>query len=303
MAILTAQGIARVAIPMLNRQLVLPRTFTVAPADGFTGPNGETITVRVRVPHEANEQSTAGASIAYDALDEVGVDVNLKHLYDAIKVTDEDMSLNLEDFASQVTEPQVGALASKAESQIYAGINAVTASPDLEFAATASADDTKATVLAAREALSNVHVPAQGRFLACAPSIITRLLLVDEFVRADASGSTDALRNAIVGRIYGFEVVEAPGLTTDTAFAYHRSSGVWANKKPADPRGAAESAALTVQGISMRQIFNFESRWLSDVSVLSTFAGFSLVYEDADESTPSESTRWVTLGVASSSSS
>lgn len=299
MAVLTASGIAKIALPLLTRSLVLPRTVTMVPASGFTGPNGETIIVRVRKPRSARTQASAGSSITYDDQNEVSVEVTLNHLYDAYHVTDEDLSLNLEDFASQITEPQVASIATAAEDELATAMNDLDVDGTIEFAASASADDTVSTILAAREALSESDVPAGDRFLAVAPSIATRLLSVDQFVKVNEAGSDSALRDAVIGRILGFTVIESNGLTTDTAVAYHRSGFVMASKKPADPRGATDTAAISQDGINIRQVFQYDPDVLSDASVLSTFAGASAVFEDADDSTPADSERWVKIGVGS----
>lgn len=298
MAFLNAQGIARVALPLLSRALVLPRTFTMVPQNGFTGPNGETIGVRVRLPRTARTQAAPGASITYDDQNEVEVLVTLAHLYDAIHITDEDLSLSLEDFASQVTAPQVASVAEGAEQEVYDVLNAAAADATIEFALAEDPADTDAVVKALRERLSTNKVPTGNRWLAAAPDIYSRLLGVDKFVRADATGDgpSSALRDAIVGRIYGFQVVEAVGLDTGTAVAYHSSGGLFASKKPADPRGAKESAAISDQGINIRQIFQYDPDVLSDASVLSTFAGFSLVFEDAGGT---DNDRWIKVGTSS----
>lgn len=298
MAVLTAQGIANVAIPLLTRSLVLPRTVTMVPAAGFTGPNGETITVRVRTRRTARTQATPGATITYDDQNEIPVDVTLSHLYDAYHVTDEDMSLNLENFAMQITEPQVASVAEGAEGTLYTAMNGLSA--DASFALSATAADTRDQIEAARETLSSNFVPASDRWLAAAPDIITRLLGVDEFVRADAlgDGRSSALRDAMVGRILGFNVVEAPGLTAGTAVAYHRSGFVFANKLPATPRGATDTATMTREGVNIRQIFQYDPDVLSDASVLSTFAGAAPVYEDGTGTDGTDNDRFYKLDTA-----
>lgn len=299
MAFLTAQGIARVAIPLLSRALVLPRTFTMVPQTGYTGPNGETIGVRVRGPRTARTQSTPGASITYDDQNEFEVLVTLDHIYDALHITDEEATLELEDFALQVTEPQVRSVAVGAEARAYTAMNALAA--DASFAATASAADTRTAIEAARETLSTNLVPPSDRWLAAAPDIITRLLGVDEFVRADAlgDGRSSALRDAMPGRILGFNVVEAPGLDAGTAVAYHSSGFVFASKQPAPPRSSsADSAGVSEQGVNIRQIFQYDPDVLSDASVLSTFAGCSAVYEDG--ASASDNDRWYKLDTATS---
>jgi hypothetical protein len=296
MAVLTAQGIARIAIPLLTRSIVLPRTVTMSPVSGFAPPNGETVTVRVRTPRTARTQASAGASITYDDQNEVAVPVTLSHLYDAYHVTDEDLTLTLENFAEQITAPQVASIATAAEDTIATAMNALSADGTIEFAASASAADTKSTILAARQALSEALVPAGDRWAAVSPSIATRVLEVEEFTKVNESGSASALRDAVIGRVFGFTFVESPALTDDTALFYHRSGIVMANKKPADPRGATESFALAADGFNIRQIFQYDPDVLSDASVLSTFAGASVVFEDESET---EFDRVIKVGVGS----
>lgn len=279
MALVTAQGVSSLLIPLLRRMLVLPNTVARVPGAEFAGDNGDTITVRVRQPRTANVQAAPGADVSGDfsAISETPVTVALSHLFDGVNVTDEELSLELIDFAAQVTEPQVAAVATGAEDTITAAMDAVAA--EANFALTATPDDTKLQIQTAREALSDADVPAGDRFLACAPDIITRLLNVDEFVRADAAGDgpSSAIRDARMGRIYGFTVVESSGLEAGSAVAYHRSGFVFANRAPVPPRGAAESAAVSDSGLALRQIFQYAPHNLRDQSVVSTFAGASLV--------------------------
>lgn len=280
MALLTARGISSLAVALLTRQLVLPMTVSRVPGGEFAGDNGDTITVRVRTPRAARTQATPGATITYDALNETSVNVTLHHLYDAARLSDQDLSLNLVDFGVQVTEPQVASVAIGAEDELAAAMNAVAA--DDSFAATASAADTDEKLLAARETLSEADVPPSDRYLAVAPDILTRLLSVDKFVRADAVGDGTAIQTATMGRVYGFTVVESNGLDAGTAVAYHRSGFVLANRVPVPPRGlpSTQTATATNGGIGMRQIFQYQPDILSDASVLSTFAGANVV--DAD---------------------
>src|SRR5690554_764212 len=280
MALVTAKGVSSLAVALLTRQLVLPMTVGRVSGGEFAGDNGDTITVRVRVPRAARVQASPGAQISYDALNETSVNVELSHLYDATRLTDEDLSLNLVDFATQVTQPQVASVATGAEDQLAAAMNSLPA--DASFAAVADPDDTDEQILAAREALSEADVPAGDRYLACAPDVISRLLGVDKFVRADAVGDGTAIREATMGRIYGFTVVESNGLDAGTAVAYHRSGFVFANRTPVPPRGlsSTQTATATSGGVSMRQIFQYQPDILSDTSVLSTFAGAAVVDSD-----------------------
>lgn len=279
MALLTAKGISSVAIELLVRRLALPRTVTLVPGEEFSGSNGDTLTLRVPQPQASRTQASRGAALTADDITEVGVDVAMSHLYHLKNLSDQELEFDVKDFARQITLPQVEAIALGVEDLLVTEINGITADTTTKFALTATEANTIATVLAMRKALSTNSVPPEGRFLAVSNDIAVRLLTVSQFVKANESGSADALRNAVIGRIYGFDVVEVNGLTAGTAVAYHRSAFGLAVRAPARPRGASESASASAQGISMRQVFQYDPNTAQDQSLVSTFAGAKKVTE------------------------
>lgn len=67
-------------------------------------------------------------------------------------------------------------------------------------------------------ALNEASVPKPGRYCIIPPWLTGRLVRDDRFVRADASASTEALRNGVVGRASGFTIMESnttPNPTSD----------------------------------------------------------------------------------------
>lgn len=60
-----------------------------------------------------------------------------------------------------------------------------------------------------RTLLTRDDCPEQGRFVVVQPEVYAKLLRDDRFVRADASGTTEGLRNGHVGRAAGFDVIES----------------------------------------------------------------------------------------------
>lgn len=277
---LTAKQISRLAVALLNRSIVLPNTVSKIPGAEYGGPNGGTVTVMVPTPLAAREQVTPGTQITWDDVAETPVDVAVKHLYSAVKVTDEDLTLKLADYGRQVGMNQVQAVARKAEDQIAAAMNALAA--DASFASTATDADTEAWILAARQALSEADVPAGDRWFAVSPDIATRVLSVDNFTRADLSGSDTALREGTLGRIYGFTFVESNALTPGTAVAYHRSGFTWANFPPTgvSSQDGVDIATATEGGVSLRTAIQWLPDFLSKGSVVQTFAGAAVVEAD-----------------------
>lgn len=281
---LTASQISALSVELLTRNLALPMTVSRVPGGEFAGSNGDTVTVRVRQPRSANVQTNPGDAVTFTNISETAVNVTLTHLYDGVNVTDEELSLELVSFGSQVTEPQVRAIAVGAEDELATAMNglATEATMDTSSPSNGPEAETERVILQAREALSAADVPMGDRTLAVAPDMMTRLLSVPNFVRSDAlgDGRSTALRDAMMGRIYGFNVVESNGLTASTGVAYHRSGFVFANRTPVVPRGATDSATRTESGIGMRHIWQYNPGTLTDQSVLSTFAGAAVVEAD-----------------------
>ena len=284
MAVLTAQGIASTAIPLLVRNLVLARTVTIVPSDEFGGPNGETITVRVPQPGRAREQVNRGDTLVADDVYEVPVDVAMKHLYHLKNVSDQELSFDLENFARQVTRVQTSAVATSAEEQLTDVMNALAGDGETD----GTAGDTRSALLEARAFLSSNDAPAGSRYLAVGPNFAN---LVLELLGDRETANTDsALREATLGRYLGFTVIESNGIDADSAVAYHSSGFVWANRVPRSPRGATDSAATSDQSVGLRQVFQYDASTAQDQSLLSAFAGAAAVYDwDFDESGEPES--------------
>jgi hypothetical protein len=275
MAVLTSTGIASLSVGLLSRSIVLPNTVTRVTRNDMPAGSGDTVTLRVPATGSARTQASAGATITYDDVTETGVNVTLSHLYNAKRVSDQELTYSLVDFGAQVASVQVDAVARGAEDLLAAAMNAVTS--EATFALTATEADTISTLLNARQQLSAANVPSGDRFLAVSPEIATRLLNLTAVRDASQSGDSNALRAATIGNLFGFTVVESNALTAGTAVAYHRTGFAFANILPATPRGATDTATATFGGVALRHIFQYQPDILSDASVVSTFAGAAAV--------------------------
>lgn len=281
MALLTAQGISKVAIELLVRRLALPRTVTMVPGEEFSGSNGDTITLRVPQPSAARVQASRGASLTADDLNEVSVDVAMSHLYHLKNLSDQEVEFDIENFGRQITRPQVEAIAIGVEDVLAGVMNGLAATDAaINWDATSTEADDKDTILRARKHLNDRDVPQEDRYLVVATDVAMRLLKHDFLSRVDAAGSASALREASLGRVFGFNVIESGALDAGESVAYHKSAFALAIRQPSAPRGASESSGASAQGIGMRQVFQYDASTAQDQSLLSTFAGASAVYED-----------------------
>lgn len=283
MAFLTSEPISALAVALLRRSIVLPATVSRVPAPDFAGPSGGTVKVRVPRTRTARQQVTPGADITYDSFTEDEVDVALSHWYNGSLISDEDLTLTLEDFGQQVLLPQAAAIAEQAETTLadvmISSVPPITGGSGIEWA---SPDPDPvadyATLLAAREQLTINKVPQEGRYLACAPDIITRLLGIPTFVQAANRGDGGtALSSAVVGTVFGLQVVESPSIDAGTAVAYHRSAFAFANVAPTAPTAGADSTVASDSGLQLRSLLGFDPGKLSSVCIVSVFAGASVI--------------------------
>lgn len=73
--------------------------------------------------------------------------------------------------------------------------------------------------------LDNANVPTQGRYVIVPPWYHGLLLGSDLFVRVDASGTSEALRNGMVGRAFGFDVLVSNNCVIATGDDYIVQAG------------------------------------------------------------------------------
>lgn len=70
-----------------------------------------------------------------------------------------------------------------------------------------------------RTKLNRASVPSEGRYVVITPELEGSLLQDDRFVKVDASGTSEGLRNGIIGRAAGFDILmsnNAPNPSGDT---------------------------------------------------------------------------------------
>ncbi len=115
------QLVAEIGVKQLERSIVLPRLVWTNPLTNFGGSQNDTITVRVPAITTANMRNLRDAdrSVIVSDLIERSFGVTLdKHIYAALKYTDEQRTLDIRNYAQQVIVPQVSAVAYRIESYI-----------------------------------------------------------------------------------------------------------------------------------------------------------------------------------------
>ncbi|OKH95418.1 hypothetical protein [Streptomyces uncialis] len=142
----------------------------------------------------------------------------------------------------------------------------------------------------ARMAMNLANVPASERYLIAGPEVEAILLKDPEFVAVDYSGDTSALRRAVVGRIYGFDIVVHNSFGLEM-YLFHKSAMLLVSACPAIPMGAVNGSIQNINGIATRMLVDYDYNLKADTIGLDTMYGLATVKED-----PEYSVRGVGLG-------
>jgi P22 coat protein - gene protein 5 len=278
---LTPTRIARVAIGALVQDLVLPRLVSRDAESEFSGAQGTVVNVRIPptvtgggVRTYGQAQRDAGTPIVLDYITETTIPVTMgPEIYKGTPCTDEQLTFTIENFNAQVLDPLMQIVGQGAEAVLVAEMNGFPADGTIVPALDGS--DLHDAILEARMVLNKRNVPQVGRTLAVSPEIELMLLQdpANRLVRYDASGSSEALRNATIGRLYGMDTVVANELAPNSFIIFNRDAFTFVMRAPAIPAGAPFAQGVSYQGLALRFLRDYDSAFLQDRAIVSTYAG------------------------------
>ena len=291
---LKATRIAAASLGLLEREIILPRLVWRDAGGDFAGAFGDTISLRVPARTTARTRTFRGARpaesegagvIVMDELTETKVDVTLDTApYNAVAITDEELTLDIVNFGEQVLRPQVRAVGEAVENAIASEMTGATypASHTLTMPNDGTSDPYD-TIVDARVALNKANVPMSDRYLVVGADMEGVFLKSDHLNRVDASGTDSALRNATIGRLAGFEaVIVSNALPADVGFAFHKTAFVLSMRAPVVPDGATYGASQSFEGLAMRWIRDYDFRNVQDRSLIDTYIGTNIVADGPD---------------------
>lgn len=279
-AVLKPTVIVNAGLGLLVRESVLANMVWKNAAGDFAGALDDTITIRVPIYTKARRRALrSGDTRQRDNLSEHGVDVSLTtDIYKDLKITDEELTLDISDFGSQVLNPSMASLAREIETVVIEEFQGADYPVERVIEFDYGSDDAwKDLVLRARRYLNDARVPMEGRTLAVGSGIEEALLGTDLFVKANESGGTTALREATIDRKAGFTIVGVPGLDPDEAYAFHRSAVVLSQRAPVVPAGAPYGASSSYGGFAMRVVRVLDPNTIEDILALDTWTGSNFV--------------------------
>lgn len=194
---ITLKTIARQALPRLIENLVFPN-LVHKDFSGDYSSLGDTIQIRKPVVLTASEFD-ASTGVNYEEINEASVDVKLDKIATVdVAASAIETAVNIDDLNRVFVEPAAVALAEKINSDglaLYADVPAAVDCSTKNLAALA----------AVRKALNVAKVPVAGRVAVWDPEADAAFTTIDAIVHAEKSGSTEALRNGSIGRVFGLD--------------------------------------------------------------------------------------------------
>lgn len=279
------------ALPMVEKQLVLPLMLTIVGKENFTGAKNDTVNFKLRDGSiaTARDYDFRGRTgpIVLDDIYQTGGNIPIRlntHIVSATGLEDEHFTLDDIDFANEVLAPQVTAVVDRVEKKALTAIRGTTSiKHSISFDETA--DPHLVAVEAKRLMDSEKAAPYSGRVFVIGNDIAAHFRASDRLSRFDSTGlaGTPALRDAVIGSLSGSPVIEHNGLAPDEGYYLHGTSFVLGNAAPDVPRGAVTgNSAISRRGISVRWIQDYDANYLRDRSIVSTFLGVNEIRDERD---------------------
>jgi hypothetical protein len=176
---------------------------------------GDTISIRRRFVPTVSEYN--GSTITVQDLTETSVPFQLeKHFDCSFKITSKQRTLSLEDLSKQVIAPAVLAMAEKIDNYICGKLTDIPGAAGPSSSAPGDLIDDLASMALVEESANNLRFPNAPRYMVVSPRQKATLMGVDSFVEVDKSGTSDALRKALIRQTMGFDIYMSQNVPTTT---------------------------------------------------------------------------------------
>lgn len=205
----------------------------------FNIPRAKGDTINVKVPATFSSTNFV-SSVSSQNITESSVAVKLDTIADvSVAITSKEMTLSIDDLSKQVLQPAAYAIAEQVESNVLAALVAGAGLSETKSSTAAITD-----IGALAKALDKKKVAKSERYLFFAPLHQYEYVALDAIVNFDKSANIGALREAEIGRLYGFDCYGS-SLLPDTDAA---TAGTATSYKVTGAIGATTVALGTLSG-------------------------------------------------------
>ncbi|MGC5078467.1 P22 phage major capsid protein family protein [Agrococcus sp. DT81.2] len=274
----TPEQAARSTLAALRHRSLLPRTVRQDFSQEFVAGRGQTVNVlapvsagEAKVYTKANRD--ARAAIQFNELEQTWIPVTLDNqVYNALRLPDDFATFTLTSLEQQVLRPQAESVVDALAAPLITEMSAIATDASIPAVA-ADGSNILQVLIKARQVLNTRKVPADGRTFAVGAEIEAHLLGLSQLQKVNEAGTSETLRNATIGRLFGFDIIAASELADDFGIAYHRDAFAHVTRPSRQPEGAAKSATVAEDGFALRWIQHYNPLQLEDQSIVDTFYG------------------------------
>lgn len=270
--------LARTALATLYSNTVLLPLVTRDYDPAFVAGIGDTINVRKPATLTALDYNQA-VGILPQNITETSVPVKMDQIADvSVEVTSLQMTQDIVDFAAEVLQPAMEAMAQKVDkalSALFTGFTTVLSTT--AYNASTNPHPTFDLIKAGR-VLSSNNVPFNDR-----------VAVVDEYLAAqwrmdalshEADKRADdgtALRDAEIARMHGFDNYESNNIDNFYGAAFHRSALAFVSRPMVLPRGAAYATVENYKGLGLRVIWDYDPQYKKELLSIDLLYGTKLM--------------------------
>jgi hypothetical protein len=276
-----AERVVRTALGILVREVMLPRLVWRDAGGDFRGVKNDTITIRLPAYAPARTRALrSGAARTKDSLHERTVAVTLDtDVYKDVPISDEEMTLDILQFGEQIVQPIMQGVGLELENGLGTLISGATYQTTINY--TGGTDEPYDVLVDAREALDNAHAPAGGRAVVLGSAVESDFLKSPKLNEVDKSGTDGALRDAMIGRLAGFDrIFKTNALPAGEAYAFHRTAYVMSQRAPIVPNGAPWGATFSFAGLAIRAVQIMEPDTVTNRFIADSWVGYNTVLDN-----------------------
>jgi len=278
------------ALPMIERQLILPYVMTILGGDTFKGAKGDTVNFKVKDGSiaTARDYDFRGRTgpIVLDDIYQQGGNIPIKlttHVVSATGLELEHLTLDDLKFAAEVLAPQVESVVERIESKALSGFRNLNIHDDLVLDIDAGDDPHLVATEAKRRLDAKKVAPYGGRRFLIGTDVAAAWIASDRLSRYDSTGQegTPALREAIIGTLSGAPVIVHNGLDPDEGYYMHSTGLVLGNAAPVVPAGATTgNSGISRRGIAATWIQDYDAGYARDRSMVHSFVGVNEIRDE-----------------------
>jgi hypothetical protein len=218
---------AGVTQSFIANQVVIPTLNTQYSGEAT---RGNTVHIINATTPTITDYAAAGRSITAEALadTEVQLLINQERAF-SVNVDDVDRVQAAGEFNAW-TEAAGRALAEDAEEYVLTQMFAGASNANAGSVVVDTAAEAKTAIRAIRKDMAIGKVPANGRFVVVNPDFAD--LLLQDLSDVSTAGSSSELRDGVILRLYGMDVIESPltGQATPAAIGYHQDMVAFVNQ-------------------------------------------------------------------------